>query len=836
MATGPLPAFRRDLQISAAPSRPGEKPAHIIRDPRAGHVYQFGAEEVFLCGCLDGRATVADVRTRFEQQFHRPISVQSLRALIEQLEELNLLEGKAVWSDTASGDSPGTAPSTDTSVPDYDAVAAEPTPDPDAFEDEGRTPKPGRYEWTLANPHKLITAVLPSARRLRWLSLLWCWLLIPGVPLCTYILYTNNALFYEDLATRSLPLTYLGRLVYILVFVDLLRCAFSALVIAHYGGKISEFGIRLRFGLIPRFWIDRDAVRGFARHPRLWSYGTTPLVHISIYVFGVWLWAITRHQGSVLCAWGILLTQSGLLGFIMSSSPFRTSYGYKWLVTWLKLPPNTLQTAMRVLIMTVTRKPLPMSISSARRWRLLTYSVALVVCWAFFSVKIATSIVTGLSDAFPEVFGRATEFILYLLVVIMILRWALPRWSKLAGNTQPPHAIDDGYDTLAQPAKKMTWPQRIGWSAFAVCLSLMPFPLRPGGAVEMLPPQQQSLTAPISGKVIEVHQDGGDGKRLLAGSPVALMGSTTLDNEVATWRDKVKQQEALVEQARATDAQLIIGARPEELDQANARAAAAEQAVSLAQTQLESSRITAGYSQREVDRLQILEHAGALPLQQLEDARENAAISALDVTAKSQSLDARKSALLEEKASLALLTKGATTEQLEASRQQLAAVEAELRVDRQQLAYSEARCRDAALVMPMDGYLVDAYLSKKIGSYLAQGDVFTIVQSDNNMAVRMDLPEYEAVLVRTGCVSEVRLLAFSGETFQGTVSSIEPVPATVLYGRVFRVQVTLDKSRPEMKPGLTGYCKVQVGYRPLIWVVIRPVVRFIQVELWSWLP
>lgn len=830
----PLPAFRRDLQVSAAPARPGEKPAYLIRDPLTRDAFQFGEEEYFCCTCLDGKATADDVQARFEQEFHRPYSNQSLRTLLAQLADLRLLDRKFNPADDFTP-AANAAASQSASPPSLTAT----TPaDNDAALGDDDEDKPGtRREnyWPLCNPTAFIGSILPGVRRLRrfWLGLVWS--LIVGVPLTVFLLYKFNDLLYQDLATRSLPLSFLGHLAFILIGVNFLRCLCSALIIAHYGGTVREFGIRMRFSLIPRFYIDKSAVNGFPRHAKLWTYGTTPLVHIVILVLGATIWALSRRQSSTLPSWGILMTQSGLIGFIMASSPFRTSYGYKWLVTFFNLPHDMLQTALRVFIMTVTRRPLPTSMSSAKRWKSLAYGIVLIGFWAFFAIKIVSSIVGGLAETFPQVFGSATEFLLYLLVIGLVLRWLLPRLSRFGGYGK---SREEQELAVAAPAsaKRMSWPQRLGWAAAALIIAIMPFPFRPGGYVELLPPQKQSLMTPISGKIVEVYATGGDGQYLPAGAPVALMMSASLENEIATWREKVREEESIAAQARAANAQLQVGARPEELDEARARVEAATQEVAIARTQLDSARVTARYAQQEVVRLDALFREGALPSLELENARERAEVSTIDVTAKQQVMDARIAALAEEAASLALITKGATAEQLEGSRQQVEAAEASLRAGRQQLAFSESRSRDATLKMPIEGYLLDPYLARKIGTYFAEGSLFTSAQNDRNMAVQMDLPEYDAAYVGTGAVAEVRLLAYPDQELQGTVVSIEPAPSEVLYGRVFHLRITLEHARPDMKPGLTGYGKISSGYRPMIWVVTRHIVRFFQVEIWSWLP
>jgi putative peptide zinc metalloprotease protein len=39
-----------------------------------------------------------------------------------------------------------------------------------------------------------------------------------------------------------------------------------------------------------------------------------------------------------------------------------------------------------------------------------------------------------------------------------------------------------------------------------------------------------------------------------------------------------------------------------------------------------------------------------------------------------------------------------------------------------------------------------------------------------------------------------------------------------------------------IRPGMTGYGKIDVGWNPLGYIMARPIIRFCQVQVWSWLP
>ena len=75
----------------------------------------------------------------------------------------------------------------------------------------------------------------------------------------------------------------------------------------------------------------------------------------------------------------------------------------------------------------------------------------------------------------------------------------------------------------------------------------------------------------------------------------------------------------------------------------------------------------------------------------------------------------------------------------------------------------------------------------------------------------------------------------------GKVISIQPASTskpttTEPSSAVFEAVIEIDKPPIDMQPGMAGYGKIDVGWNPLGYILVRPVIRFCQVEVWSWLP
>jgi putative peptide zinc metalloprotease protein len=51
-----------------------------------------------------------------------------------------------------------------------------------------------------------------------------------------------------------------------------------------------------------------------------------------------------------------------------------------------------------------------------------------------------------------------------------------------------------------------------------------------------------------------------------------------------------------------------------------------------------------------------------------------------------------------------------------------------------------------------------------------------------------------------------------------------------------RVRSTVDGVGPPLRSSLSGYAKIRSEPRPLVFAFTRRLLRFLQIETWSWLP
>lgn len=818
--------FRDNLTVRESET-PGGR-VFLVEDPDTLESFSFGEEEYFLCRLMDGRLTAAEIISRFQEKFGMEMSGEHFRNFEEHLLATGLAQRVEL------------EPS-ETEIPESKS------PPPAAAKSINKT-------WELFNPEHIFVVLTRLTRPFDLLVTLSLWALIPCVPMALFLFFRHNSEFRVDLNAISGELGYLGGLLFGLIAANFVRCVIQGVVLTRYGLVPQAFGIKLRRGIMPRFYIEKSRARGMGRSAKLWIYGTSILVRLYFIAGGMLVWMLFKDGSSVIPSVAVLMVQTGVIGLVLQLLPIETSDGYRWLVTYFNLPPTMLFIAAKVLSMRLTGRPLPASLSGWTGTRYLIYGILLVVVLVYASIELIERLSAGLFQTAPDILGRATPYIFLAVVGFFVLRWA---WSRImhkpAGKTQQVFDDEDWegvtFDKEGEAEKDAGgWAELFrrhrGWVIFLGVLIVLciPFAYRPGGEIQVLPPVQQMIQAPVSGKIAEVRFEGGDGKLIPQGEVVARMISSEIENDLLTLEQSRSQQLATIDKLKSELAKLQSGARSEEITGAEAKLQQTVEQMSVAEQELESTKVSASYSAMILPRMEKLYKSGSLALMQLEEARKTAQIDRINVEKATKNLASLAQTRDEALSQLNLLKSGARQEDIDAARHSIEAGQAELSRIEQQVVYAKQQQTEAALLMPFEGYLVDSHLDFKKGTYLKQGEMYATAQNNSQPLVEVQLPEYDMEGVEVGAAAQVRLFAYPNSTLYGKVLSIQPAAAPSsttspeATTRLFRVLIEVEKPPFTLKAGMTGFAKINAGYQPLGLLLARPIIRFVQIEMWSWLP
>jgi len=350
--------------------------------------------------------------------------------------------------------------------------------------------------------------------------------------------------------------------------------------------------------------------------------------------------------------------------------------------------------------------------------------------------------------------------------------------------------------------------------------------------------------------------------------------------------EEVQALEAALNGAKG---QLEAAKRRQQIEQEQLQVALQQLAIAREEAEavplrLETIKTEARFRQQEEKRLEELYEGGAIALQRYENVQRLAAIAQdkireveKEINIAQEKLEERRQAvqvqreeveeqkqnvqsslrLVEQRqADLNLLLKGPHPDQIDAARQKVKQAEATVKSLQQEVTFFSDEIERQKLRMPFDGFLTTQNLDEKIGRYLKQGDTFATAQNDHVLIGIVEIPEVQIdQLSETGTV-EIRLLAYPNRKFKGQVKAIEPTAKTdqmfgqtainddgetTQYipergGQVVSVLVEVDDQQELLMPGMSGYAKIRGNTMPVILAFSRPLMRFFQLEVWSWLP
>ncbi|MBW4664696.1 MAG: HlyD family secretion protein [Chroococcus sp. CMT-3BRIN-NPC107] len=844
MYTSSASCFRQDLIVTCITNNSTNQ--YLVKNPTNGSSFEFGEEEYFLCQSINGTSTPSQIVAAFKSRFDLAITEADFHEFFAQIQEYGLLETPNIFStDNTSFQDPLTTTTDKPNISDSQEF------------DKATKQKTKNYIWVLPNAPKIFNVLAAISQQLKLLFQFLTWALIPSLIIAIFTLTNNQELFWSDIRyimTGGVPflLHFLLNITLIGLFAKTAQCV----VFTACGGEVEKFGLTLTLGFHPRFYVDRTEMFQLTRQKQLWTFATPLLFRLGIMAAGVLTWHFTRGTQTALGTGAILLAHSAFFEFLFDSSPLLPTDGYYFLVTALNLPPNYIKRVYKMWDIILSGRPLPKSLATKEKLVLILVGfLSIVFCYGF-CILIIYLWTDGLSETFSRVFGRGTDVLflgiltavaLYSPVKNLFKKWQFNKKFDSISTEQP-------VNIRSRKFKLKHWKKTLGFFLLAIIL-LLPYPYRPGGNIELLPPTQQTIQAQVNGKITKVFFTGGDGQWIKQNHVIATMESVDIENEVQVLKESIKKQQADLESQQANLNKLIAIPRPEDVELAKQKIEIAKQQVAVATQQIEVAKgqvITATnkseFSAREAERFKSLYRQGAYSLQQYENSEKQNELDRNEIVEKQQTviefqqnLEVKKQNIIEAQANLAVVLSGSHPQDIAAARKHVEVAEAELQRLRQELKYNESQVKRTTLLMPIDGHLITPYLPQKIGTYLKQGEAFAVAEDDRHISGEIQVPEYSTGDFILGRKVEIKLLSYSDKPIIGKVISIQPNAVSESTSnpereRVINVIVDIPNTEKKFKAGMTGYAKIEGKNLPVVVAFTRPIIRFIQVEVWSWLP
>jgi len=156
---------------------------------------------------------------------------------------------------------------------------------------------------------------------------------------------------------------------------------------------------------------------------------------------------------------------------------------------------------------------------------------------------------------------------------------------------------------------------------------------------------------------------------------------------------------------------------------------------------------------------------------------------------------------------------------------------------RAEVARARERLEKTHLRAPISGVVSTPRIEDLAGRHLAVGDAFAEVSDTSKATVDVAIDESDVALLnnpKKPMGASVKLDGFPAATFKGTVDVVSPKSEAAGDHRIYFARVTVPNPEGDMRPGMQGRAKVNTGWRPLGYALLRRPAMWIWSLLWKW--
>ncbi len=134
---------------------------------------------------------------------------------------------------------------------------------------------------------------------------------------------------------------------------------------------------------------------------------------------------------------------------------------------------------------------------------------------------------------------------------------------------------------------------------------------------------------------------------------------------------------------------------------------------------------------------------------------------------------------------------------------------------------------------PYDGYIATGDLSQSLGAPVDIGDILFEVAPLEEYRTVIEIDERDMAGITKGLIGEVVISAIPGDPIPFNIEQIVPVAISGEGNSYFRVEATFNNPSTQLRPGMEGVARVEMGERRLLWIWTHKLVDRIRIWLWS---
>ena len=323
-------------------------------------------------------------------------------------------------------------------------------------------------------------------------------------------------------------------------------------------------------------------------------------------------------------------------------------------------------------------------------------------------------------------------------------------------------------------------------------LLFLPYPYEAGGSFDIYPSDRQVITSDVSGIVEEVNFVGSESVK--KGTVIARINATDLKSEINVLTARIAEQEAVIKDLKA---------KPK------------KEEVMVAERALDVARKREQFSRERVPRMERLYKDRAISFEEYDAARREYEVEADEVTKRA--------------ADLALVKTGTTPDKIAAEKAKLDSLIEER-------ATLNGKVERTTLRMPFDGNILTLHLNERLNSVLDKGQPFATVESTRSVTAEIQVPESDIGYVAIGARSAPSRRPSSTASSSARCRRMDRNVTAKSFGNVVKVIAVIDNPKGELKTGMTGYAKIGGTMMPVWKAFSLALLRFFNIQVWSWIP
>jgi hypothetical protein len=169
-------------------------------------------------------------------------------------------------------------------------------------------------------------------------------------------------------------------------------------------------------------------------------------------------------------------------------------------------------------------------------------------------------------------------------------------------------------------------------------------------------------------------------------------------------------------------------------------------------------------------------------------------------------------------------------------RAEIAILEAQIEQARAQIDLSAAMLARTEVVSPIDGVVISGDWSQQLGTPVEKGKVLMEVAPLGDYRIILKVDEGDIQYMKPGQTGTLLLAGRTDSTYRVSVTRVTSVANAEEGRNLFRVEATPLEALPDLRPGMDGVAKIEIGDSTLAWTWTRGLLNWVRQFYWRWTP